>query len=160
MDRNFLEELGLEKEVIDSIMKKHGKAIQAVKPAEDIEKSLEDLKNEKVALEKQVEELNGTLTSTTEKYADVDQTLVEKEKIITDYETKNLKYRIANQAGLPLDLAERLAGETEGEIKADAEKLSGFVSKPPVLPLKPTEPDIVDVEDQAYSSMLENLKGE
>lgn len=32
MNREFLEKQGLEKEVIDEIMKEHGKAIQAVKP--------------------------------------------------------------------------------------------------------------------------------
>lgn len=153
MNRKFLEELGLEKETIEKVMAEHGKAIQEVKPAEDIE----ELKSEKAALEKKVGDLETTLNATTEKYADVDTTLAEKDKLLKDVETKNMKFRIANQAGIPMDLAERLSGETEDEIKADAEKLSGFISKKNPLPLKPTEPEATDKTEQAYAKMLEEL---
>lgn len=156
MDRKFLEGLGLEKEAIDSIMKEHGKSVQAAKPAD-----YDDLKSAKENLEKQIEELNGTLQSTNEKYAGQDATLEKLQSQVKEYETKNLKYRIANQAGLPLDLAGRLTGETEDEIKADAEALAAFVSKTDPLPLKSTEPETSD-ELAPYKNMLENLdsKGE
>jgi hypothetical protein len=88
------------------------------------------------------------------------QTLEELQTEVEKYKLKDLKNNVAIQAGIPLDLADRLSGETEEEIKADAEKLSGFVNKPQTLPLKPTEPENIDMEEQAYSSMLENLKGE
>jgi len=152
MNREFLKELGLEDEAIESIMKAHGKAIQSVKPDD-----YEELKSAKATLEQQLEELNGTLIATNEKYASVDETLQEKDRLIKDYETTNLKYRIANQAGIPMDIASRLAGETEEEIKADAEKLAGFVNKKQPLPLKTTEPSDVDAEDKAYKSLLDNL---
>ena len=152
MNRKFLEELGLEKEVIDQVMAEHGKTIQSVKPDD-----YEELKSAKATLEQQLEELNGTLTATNEKYASVDETLQEKDRLIKDYETTNLKYRIANQAGIPMDIASRLAGETEEEIKADAEKLAGFVNKKQPLPLKGTEPPKVDEKEQAYTKILENL---
>lgn len=153
MNRKFLEELGLEKEVIDKVMAEHGKAIQDAKPAEDYE----ELLNTKATLEKQVSDLESTLTATTEKYADIDTTLAEKDKLLKDVETKNMKFRIANQAGIPMDLAERLSGETEDEIKADAEKLSEFVNKKQVPPLKPTEAEATDPTEQAYGNMIENL---
>lgn len=153
MNRKFLEDLGLEKEVIDKVMAEHGKAIQEVKPADDYE----ELKKAKTALEKKVGDLEKNLNATTEKYADVDTTIAEKDKLIKDYETTNLKFRIANQAGIPMDLAERLSGETEDEIKADAEKLSEFVNKKPTLPLKPTEPGNTDPTEQAYENMIKNL---
>ena len=154
MNRKFLEDLGLEKEVIDAVMAEHGKTIQELKPAQE---ELEAVRNEKATLEEKIEELEGTLTSTTEKYASIDQTIEEKERLINEYETKNLKFKIANQAGIPIDLAERLSGETEDEIKADAEKLSEFVNKKPTLPLKPTEPSNTDPTEQAYENMIENL---
>lgn len=155
MNREFLESKGLEKDVIDAIMAEHGKSIQSVKPAED-------WKNEKATLEKKVSDLEGAINATTEKYKGIDSTIQEKDKLIKDYETKNLKFRIANQAGIPLDLAERLSGETEEDIKADAEKLSGFVNRKEPLPLKGTEPAEVDKTEQAYGNILENLnlKGE
>src|SRR5690625_5811644 len=57
MNREFLEGLGLEKEVIDSIMKEHGKAIQAVKPADDYE----ELKSTNESLQGQLQQLQDTL---------------------------------------------------------------------------------------------------
>lgn len=156
MNRRFLEELGLEKEAIDKVMTEHGKAIQEVKPADDYE----ELKKEKAALEKKVSDLEGTLTATNEKYADVDTTLAEKDKLLKNYETTNLKFKIANQAGIPLDLAERLSGETEDEIKADAEKLSEFVNKKPTLPLKSYEEPTEDDSTLALKQTLNELKGE
>jgi hypothetical protein len=61
--------------------------------------------------------------------------LTEKDTAITDltaknkaYETASVKARIAHEKGLPYELAERLSGETEEDIAADAEKLSQFVS--------------------------------
>src|SRR5690554_3989387 len=119
MNREFLEKLGLEKDTIDAIMKEHGKAIQAAKPDD-----YEELKKTKESLEKKVDELNVTLTSTKEKYADYDKNIGELNGKIKDYEIKNLKYRIANENGIPLELASKLAGETEEDLKKDAETLS------------------------------------
>ena len=69
--------------------------------------------------------------------------LTEKETAITDltaknkqYETASVKARIAHEKGLPYELAERLSGETEKDIAADAEKLAQFVgSQKPAAPL-------------------------
>lgn len=61
--------------------------------------------------------------------------LTEKETAITDltaknkaYETASVKARIAHEKGLPFELAERLSGETEQDIEADAEKLAQFIT--------------------------------
>lgn len=154
MNRKFLEELGLEKETIDKVMAEHGKAIQEVKPADDYE----ELQTQNKTLAQQVEELNGTLTATNEKYADYDQQLEEATKELEASKVKNTKFRIANEKGIPLELAGRLSGSTEEEILEDAEKLSNFVGKRTALPLGSTEPSDVNNEDAAYSKMLEDLK--
>lgn len=151
MDRKFLESLGLEKEAIDKVMAEHGKTIQAAKPTD-----YDDLKSAKETLEKQVEELNGSLTATNDKYTQQETTLGDLQKQVKSYEVDTLKTRIASQAGLPLDLAGRLSGETEDEIKADAEKFASFVGKPTPLPLKPTEQ--TNDKTSPYKNMLENLK--
>lgn len=153
MKREDLEKLGLEKEVITEIMGLHGKSIQAAKPTD-----YDDLKSAKETLEKQVEELNGSLQAANDKYTQQESTLGELQKQVKGYEVDSLKTRIASQAGLPLDLAGRLSGETEDEIKVDAEKLASFVSKPATLPLKPTESTNDDFSP--YKSMLNNLKTE
>ena len=151
MKREYLKELGLEDEIIGKIMAEHGKTVQAAKPTD-----YDDLKSAKETLEKQIEELNGTLQATTDKYTQQESTLGDLQKQVKGYEVNTLKTRIANQAGLPLDLAGRLSGETEDEIKADAEKFASFVSKPAPLPLKSTEQ--TNDKTSPYKNMLENLK--
>lgn len=151
MNRKFLEELGLEKEVIDKIMAEHGKTINEVKP-----KDYDEIKSAKEKLEKQVKDLNETLTATNEKYADYDKNIEELNGKIKEYELKNLKYRIANENGIPLELASKLTGETEEDLKKDAETLSSFIRKP-TLPLKHTELK-VDDKDAPYKEILSNLK--
>lgn len=155
MNREFLEGLGLEKEAIDKAMAEYGKSVNSYK--EKIEE-LESLSGKVSDYENQIEELNQTLNSKEEKFSSYESNLTELQKEVENYKLKDLKTSIANQAGIPLDLAGRLSGETEEEIKADAEKLAGFVNKKQPLPLKPTEPVKVDEKEQAYSKILENLK--
>lgn len=79
----------------------------------------------------------------TEQVDTLTKQLAEKDTAITDltaknkaYETASVKARIAHEKGLPYELAERLSGETEQDIAADAEKLVQFVgSQKPAAPL-------------------------
>lgn len=58
MKREFLEGLGLEKEVIDKIMAEHGKSVETHKTkAADLESSLEDLKNQLAQRDKDLKDL-------------------------------------------------------------------------------------------------------
>jgi|SRR5699024_9102341 len=148
MNRKFLEELGLEKDAIDSIMAEHGKAIQAVKPTEDYE----DLKNTNATLEQQLADLQNTLDSKETELG----TLEDLKKEIASHKLDKLKTNIAIQANIPLELANRLSGENEEELKLDAEKIAGFVNKKTPLPLKPTEPP-VDDKDAGLKQMLKNM---
>lgn len=152
MDRKFLEGLGLEKEAIDKVMAEHGKAVQAAKPDD-----YDDLKSANETLEKQVGELNGNLQTLTTEKTELETNLEETSGKVKDYELNSLKTRIANQAGLPFNLAGRLSGETEEEIKADAESLAALVVKTPPAPLKSTEPAGTD-ENEPYKNTLNNLK--
>lgn len=73
---------------------------------------------------------------------------------------RELKVKIAREKGIPYELAGRLAGEDEESLIKDAESLSKLVTqKPPVAPLKDTEPK-VDGEDAAYKALLSGLQGE
>lgn len=73
-------------------------------------------------------------------YIPPDEALKLNEKIsvqeaeIADLKSKNLSHersllrsKIAHETGIPYELSERLSGETEAEIRADAEKLSEYV---------------------------------
>ncbi len=149
MNRKFLEELGLEKEAIDSIMAEHGKAIQAVKPAEDYE----ELKDTNATLEKQLNDLQTTLESKETELGSIEDLKQENETL----KLEKLKTNIAIQANIPLELAGRLSGANEAEIKADAENMAGFVNKKQPLPLKHTEPSKVNEEEKAYKELINNL---
>ena len=148
MNREFLEGLGLEKEVINKVMAEHGKTIQSVKPEDydDIKLDNKTLKDTVTALENSLKDFEG-----------FEGKLAEKDNLIKDYEIKNLKYRIANESGIPLELASKLSGETEEDLKKDAETLSSFITKKQTLPLRTTEPK-VDDETAPYKEMLDNLK--
>ena len=83
----------------------------------------------------EVKKLNDQITSLTAQTEGLRQQLTERDGSIADltaknkqYETASVKARIAHEKGLPYELAERLSGETEQDIAADAEKLSQFVS--------------------------------
>lgn len=148
MNREFLEKLGLEKEVIDKVMAEHGKTIQEIKP-----KDYDDIKIDNKTLKDTV----ATLETSLKDFEGFEGKLAEKDNLIKDYEIKNLKYRIANENGIPLELASKLTGETEEDLKKDAETLSSFITRKQTLPLRTTEPK-VDDEMAPYKGMLENLK--
>lgn len=151
MDRKFLEELGLEKETIDKVMAEYGKSINSYK--EKIQE-LEGLSEKVKGYEQQLNDLQNTLATKDEQLKSLD----ELKKEVETYKLKDLKTNIAIQAGIPLELAGRLSGESEEEIKADAEKLAGLITtQKPTLPLKPTEPRNVDPKEKAYAKLLENL---
>ena len=72
-----------------------------------------------------------------------------------------VKTRIALEKGLPQELCSRLVGETEEELRADADKLAGYVAKqktPP--PMKDTENEPKgDAKDAALRSLLSDIRG-
>lgn len=149
MNREFLERLGLEKEVVDQIMKEHGKAIQTAKPED-----YDEIKKQKQSLEQQLQDLQTTLASKDEKYKEFESSISDLTNKVKTYEAKELKLRIAHENQIPFELAERLSGETEEDIKADAEKLSSFVARKQVLPLKPAD---TDTATDPYKGLLSGL---
>ena len=82
----------------------------------------------------------------------------EKDKKIKGYETNSVKMRIAHEHNIPYELAERLTGETEEDLKKDAETMAKFLRGKSVPPLKSTEPDGADGKRAAVAKMLSDLK--
>ena len=152
MNREFLESLGLEKEAINSIMAEHGKAVQAVKPAE----GHEQLKEELATLQKQLDDANSTLESERTTLQEQIQAL---EKESNTYKTNDMKLRIALENNIPYELANKLSGEDEESLRQDAQTLANYIAKPEtVAPLKDVEPPVVDSETESYKNILNNLK--
>ncbi|WP_304515679.1 capsid assembly scaffolding protein Gp46 family protein [Companilactobacillus nodensis] len=121
---------------------------------DDLKKQVSTLTNENTSLQ-------STISKSKEKYADYDQNIENLNSKISGYETANLKTKIALENGLPYDLADRLVGDDEESLKADAERLAGFVKKDdPVPPLKDPEPNTGSDENSAYKNLIDNLEGE
>ena len=151
MNREYLKGLGLEKEVIDSIMAEHGKAVQAAKPTEEFE----ELKSEKESLAQKIADMNSSLTSLTDAKATIENEKEELANEVNTFRQKELKTRIAHEFNIPFELANRLSGETEDELKADAQSLSKMIVQKPVIPLASTEPQ--DEEAHKYSNQARIL---
>src|SRR5690625_196528 len=150
MNREFLKNLGLEDDVVDKVMAEYGKSVQSYK---DKLTEADNLKQEKESLETQLNDLQQTLQTKETELSGVDEIKNELEK----YKLKDLKTSVAIKAGIPLELAGRLSGETEEELKADAETLAGFVQQKQTLPLKPTEPEKTDPKEKAYADLVDNI---
>lgn len=111
---------------------------------------VEALNNDKNSLETQLNELN-------EKMSTFDALDAKNKKL----EAENLKIKIALSEGIPFEMAGRLAGETEEEIKRDAKAMANFISVSKPMPIKSTEQKQREVGEEAYRKLAEGLrKGE
>lgn len=153
LTRDFLEGLNLDKDTVEKIFQEYGKAIEAAKTAAEKAakpKDYDDLKREYEALKEKQKSLD-TVTAEAETYKNQ---LAEKENLIKQYETKILKFQVATEKGLPLELADRLTGDSKDALAKDADNLASFVAKRPPLPLKQGEGS---TDDSPYRELLSNL---
>lgn len=145
MKRDFLEGLGLEKDVVEKIMKEHGVTVQSLKPAD-----YDELKSNAAKHEKIVQDLKDELKDKGSDHVEENESLKKK---VMEFEKKELKIRIARENDIPFELADRLSGETEEEMNEDAKKLAAFVSKDDVFPLK----DGINNTKDPYEDMVNKL---
>ena len=97
----------------------------------------------------------GTLT--TERDTAVQQLSDANAKIKT-YETNSVKMRIAQEKGLPAEMALRLTGETEEDIAKDADSMVQiFKATKGAAPLFDNSASVGDNNDAALKQMLQNL---
>lgn len=150
MKRDFLEQLGLEKELIDKIMAEHGKSIQGAKPED-----YDDLKEKSLTYDQQLNELTNQLASEKEKYTGFETEKNELLEKVKSYELNELRVRVARNNNIPFDLAHRLTGVTEEELDADAKTLATLVTKKEVFDLK-EHAEVNDI-DAPYREMAAKL---
>lgn len=126
----------------------------AVKEAAEKYADYEDLK--KAATEggaklKQLEEDLAAAKAAHQKEAD------ELNARIKGYETGSVKTRIALELGLPYSLAERLSGETEDDIRKDAEQMAKLITPKETAPLAGTEDPKTGSKDAELRALAERL---
>lgn len=76
------------------------------------------------------------------------------------YESDSVKTRIAHEMGLPYEFASRLKGDTEEDIRKDAETMKGFVSSGNYVPPLRSDGNAGDESDVRASlrGMLSGMK--
>lgn len=112
-------------------------------------------------LESKVEKLENDLKAANEKLGNHDKEVADLTSRATTAEKTLLKTRIAHENGIPYELANKLSGDTEDEIKKDAESFASFVApKTPAPPLHSSDPNGINpiVSTNAeYQGLLSGL---
>lgn len=108
-----------------------------------------------------VKDLQGQITTLTGERDTHANTIAELQKQVKGYETAALKQRIAKEKGIPYEMADRLTGETEKDLRADADTMAGMLraykgTAPLADPGQPTESN----NRTRIKTMLGRMKGE
>ena len=114
-------------------------------------------------LEDQISQLGNSLNAATEKTKTDAATIKGLEEKVKSYETASVKSRIAHELGIPYELANRLNGETEEDIRKDAESLKPLVTKTVIPPLRDPEsrdPGSGDAKKDSLRKLAQSLKKE
>lgn len=104
-------------------------------------------------LTKQVEDLSNSLNVANDKAKTDAEAIAGLEAKVKTYETASVKSRIAHEVGIPYELANKLNGETEEDIRKDAEALKPFVTKAAAPPLRDPEAPDANSGDPTRDSM-------
>lgn len=97
--------------------------------------SPDDVTALKADFDQQLQDANKLVKETQDKLSTFDETVSNLTKRAEAAEKQVLKNRVAYENKLPIELSERLIGNTEEELKADAEKLSGIIKPNNAPPL-------------------------
>lgn len=83
------------------------------------------------------------------------------EKQVKGHATAAVKMRIAQELNIPTSMADRLTGETEDDIRKDAESMASiFKAAQGAAPLYNNTNTNTNNENAAMAEMLHNLRGE
>lgn len=84
-----------------------------------------------------------------------------KDKTISEYELASKRVKIAMNSGIPYELANKISGTTEEEMKKDAEVLAGFIKSNQKYPeFKQNRKNEPDEKRAAMKKLLNGMKGE
>lgn len=138
---------------VDSIVSDRVKREQAKHTAE-----LENLNNKITAYEKQIADYPNQLKELNEKLTAQTKAFEESQAKVSQYELQSVKLRVANEFGIPFELANRLNGTNEEEIKKDAEIVKGFVGVKKVPTKEVEDAKIESGVNAAFRSLASQIK--
>lgn len=143
-------------EKLDAIIKE-----RLARQKEQYEGKLTDYENLKTELDKLQQEnasYKSMLDEAKEKAGLSEKSIEELNAKVSGYEKAQLRTKIALANGLPMELADRLAGESEDDLTADAKRLAEFmVKREQAPPLKDVEEPELNSSESAFRSMLKGL---
>lgn len=125
----------------------------------------ESVKAKEAEYVSRLEEAGTKLTDLETRYNEASEKLAQRDQAVTDLttravkaETSLLKARIAHEFNIPHEMADRLAGDTEADIRKDAETLAKFVAPSIATPVASNEPtSTADPTLAAYAALLQGL---
>lgn len=120
---------------------------------------VEKLKNDYV---KQLEDKDSEMQKALEKYADTDRTVSELTKRAESAEKSLLQTKVANESKLPYELSDRIKGDSEEDMKKDAEMLASLIKPQTAAPGYSSTPQSIaggtpTPSDAAYLGLLSDL---
>ena len=127
----------------------------AAKEFETQLKDLEQLKESVTAKETEIDTLKAKITDLEAEKKTNGESYQSMQKELSQVKLSALKQRIAIDAGIPLEMADRLNGEDEESIKKDAEKVKGFWGAKHVAPSFKTEEVPEDPAEAGFREMAQ-----
>ena len=127
----------------------------AAKEFETQLKDLEQLKESVTAKETEIGTLKAKITDLEAEKKTNGESYQSMQKELSQVKLSALKQRIAIDAGIPLEMSDRLNGEDEESIKADAEKVKGFWGAKHVAPSFKTEEVPTDPAEAGFREMAQ-----
>lgn len=116
------------------------------------------LKQQSADYEKRLAELQKGLEAAGQKDAAQEKTIAQLTQKLQGHEANALKMRVAHEVGIPYELAERLCGQTETDVRKDAEGLAKLLGTTrPAAPLCSTEHSVADPTQAALKTLTDNL---
>lgn len=108
-----------------------------------------------------VNDLQGQITTLTGQRDTDAKTIAALQSQVKGFETSALKQRIARQKGIPAEMADRLSGETEKDLLADADTVAAMLKavKGPAPLYDPDKKD-PDAKTTHLTNLLHELRGE
>ena len=124
--------------------------------------SPDDVEKLKSDYAKQLEDKDSEMQKALEKYADTDQTVSELTKRAESAEKSLLQTKVANESKLPYELSDRIKGDSEEDMKKDAEMLASLIKPHAPAPGYTSTPQgtagiAPTATDAAYLGLLSEL---
>lgn len=122
-----------------------------------IRKELEQKYADYESIKTSLAESTQQLTDTQSKISGFESQIGELNNKVKKYETDSVKTRIGLENGLPMELISRISGDTEDEIKADAEKLAKLMKPAGRQRFYDPESNQGGKDNAAYKNMLKQM---